>query len=150
MYFAQQTFALPSAEDVPLEANLQERQARNGTGPGVLVPITFSRMDGNEDERQARNGTNPGVLVPITFSRQTKNELDSVDGFEAQENASNFQGNEESLENAESDQTERISKTWCRTIAKILGRECKYCLTCYPYIESWRIKVRCYGRIICS
>merc|ERR1711908_31051 len=64
------TFALASAEDALIEANLQELRAGNETGNGVLVPITFSRMAGDE------------------------NELDSVDGLEEQENEESMESSE--------------------------------------------------------
>ena len=165
MFIAQQTFALPGAvdvpleadvqerktedvpleadvherktEDVPLEVDLQERKAGNGTD-GVLVPITFSRQAGNENELGSVDGPNDG------FEAQ-ENELSSVDGpndrFEAQEN-------KENMETAESDQTEReLHVRWCRTIRFRKNKGCKWCLTCYK--SSRKTRWRCYGVVKC-
>ena len=161
MFIAQQTFALPGAvdvpleadvqerktedvpleadvherktEDVPLEVDLQERKAGNGTD-GVLVPITFSRQAGNENELGSVDGPNDG------FEAQ-ENELGSVDGpndgFEAQEN-------EENMQSAESDQTER--------------RGCWYCpvyVACYKVGSYYRClccnrRRQCWGYVTCG
>ena len=147
MYFTQQAFALPGAEGVPIEVDLQERQAGNGTD-GVLV--TFSRQaedetefdfvaefEAQENELDSVDGfeAQENELDSVDRFAAQKNELDSVDGFAAQKNELDSvdefeaQKNKESMQGTESDQIER--RRVCRT-------------RCYRYVCGSRICYRCF------